>query len=323
MTATPASSVPRLRNGMAFETTSRRLHYFQAYQTIIIVAGLILSLLSPAAAGEKKREVSLKQLHRHWEQIAGDTAGIDSAARSPAPVESANDTGAKVVLLTGDSMIDCLAWTIEPWCQRHGYTVARASFIASTTENWAKNRYLARLLKKHHPSFVMICLGSNEYYFAAGNIRNRSPFVKEIVDEAGALPLIWIGPPNLDSVKELNAVVASVIGADRYFSSSELVLDRQLDNRHPSIPAAAVWADTVCRWIQFTSRYQLPIMPRPTNEGSVYLRNNYPEIARARTAALHEALRRAKIDSLASAIEEDDRRFWEPADLIYPGPIPR
>ena len=290
------------------------------YGFLLAAAALVLFLLS-AAGAEEKRVVTLKQLHNSWERLADDSTGTDSSALTAATPDSATagESGKKLLLLTGDSMIDCLAWTIEPYCARLGYDFKRAPFIASTTGIWAKNRYMARLIKKHRPFFIIICLGSNEYYLDPEAIRNRAGFVKEIIDEAGAIPLLWIGPPDLDAVKALDSVVGGIIGERRYFPSSDLVLDRQGDNHHPSIRAAAAWADTVCRWVQFTSEYKQRLLPPSVQAGSVYARKNYAEIARARMAAVRDSILKARVDSLARAVEIPEERFWQLRTVPYRG----
>jgi hypothetical protein len=297
----------------------------------IVVAS---SIQSPLMAGAK--HTTLKQIYRQWERLTQDSSRTDTAAQT-ALEDTIAATGAqkgdgatdsahkKVLLLTGDSMIDCLGWTISPIGAQLGYDVRIASFIATTTSIWAKRQYMTRLIKKHHPSFIIFCLGSNEYYLEPGTVRNRAGYVKTIVAEADSIsvPMVWIGPPDLETVKELDRVIGGVIGSGRYFPSSDLVLDRQRDNRHPSIRASAVWSDTVCRWIQNSSDYKLRLLPAKAAAGSIYVRKNYAAVAQVRIDAMRDSLAKARADSLAFAKGLHSLPFWQlQRALLYHGPVP-
>ena len=234
---------------------------------------IFLCLAFGAGAGTGPA-VTFKQLYDEWERLAGDSAVSDSALKeamndtllsAPHPdsgrADSADTTTRKLLLLIGDSMADCLSWTLTKYCVLLGYDLKTVCFVASTTDKWDNHRFMARLVKKHKPDFVMLCLGSNEFFLHPKKIRGRAPYIKDIIDQADTVPLVWIGPPLLGETRTFDTVISDIIGPDRYFPSSGLVLDRQADNRHPSIRASWIWADTVARWIEHSSRYLLAMVP--------------------------------------------------------------
>jgi hypothetical protein len=259
--------------------------------------------------------LTFKQLHKQWEELAGDSARrgqcppvhpskkgqLPLSATSPVDKTSTADSSKKkILLLTGDSMISCLSWGFQKYAPSLGYEMEVVPFICSTTEYWAKNRFLSRLIKKYHPFFIIMCLGSNEFFLSPGVINKRAEFITSILGENDSIPLVWIGPPNLDETKALDTVIRAKIGNGRYFCTSDLVLDRQQDNRHPSVNASAAWSDSVGRWIQYTSDYRIAMVPPGSLPASYYIRNNYAATAQARIKAMADSAARAKADSLAA-----------------------
>jgi hypothetical protein len=73
--------------------------------------------------------------------------------------------------------------------------------------------------------------------------------VRTLLRRVGARPLLWIGPPNWREDTGINAMLARVLGARRFFSSAALDLPRKSDGIHPNAAGGATWADAFVRWV--------------------------------------------------------------------------
>jgi hypothetical protein len=157
------------------------------------------------------------------------------------------------ILLTGDSMGDglFLAWLRQ---RKAGeFEIKYVPWYGSTTENWGASDKLSNLIEKYKPSLVVFTLGSNELFVPS--IERREVYVKEIVRQMGQAEFVWIGPPNWKDDTGINALIEKHVGKSRFFVSKELQFERRSDGAHPTEKAAAVWADTIARWIDKNPYY--------------------------------------------------------------------
>ena len=236
------------------------------------------------------------------DSVIGDSTDciIKLDAAEAQTIDTASRKKGSLILITGDSMADCLTFAFSRYCKRCGHAVKVVSFISTSTEQWATHKYVSRLIAKYHPALVILCLGGNEYYLPKRAIRGHAPHIKSIIEQADSVPLIWVGPPNLQVTKELDTVVTKAIGKDRYFPSSNLVLDKKSDGQHPSWQASIVWADTIARWIQLSSTYHWKVLPEKTPAKSMYVYMHYAAVAQARSKALCNTLGKADSQSVVS-----------------------
>ena len=154
------------------------------------------------------------------------------------------------ILLFGDSMLDGVGRRMNDYAHANGHTLFTSIWYGSTTKSWAYTTELPRLLKKVDPTFVIVCLGTNDlgYY----DIPVRAAAVREIMREIGNIPFVWIGPVTLRSIKKDPGIVDMIrqnVGADRFYDSYNLRISRGPDGIHPTFPAAAHWTDGVARWM--------------------------------------------------------------------------
>lgn len=173
----------------------------------------------------------------------------------------APDTTKQKIFFFGDSMVDYLGRPFESYAEKNGHTIESVVWFSSTTQHWAQTDTLQYFLNKYDPSYIVICLGSNEI-FAKDNERRKN-WVKEIEAKLGDRPYIWISPPNWKEVYDFTDMLRETVGKDRFFDSTHLVMERGSDHAHPTYDAAISWMDTVATWMQSKeSRYPI-IMEKP------------------------------------------------------------
>lgn len=229
------------------------------------LAILLIYSLSPISIGEEDYEIRKADfiaLATPAEQP--DTAAVaDNDTTAVAVVEEvfAPDTTSQKILFFGDSMVDYLGRPFESYAAKNGHTIESVIWFSSTTQHWAQTDTLQYFLRKYEPSYIVICLGSNEIF--AKDTERRQNWVKEIEAKLGDLPFIWISPPNWKEVYEFTDMLRETVGNDRFFDSTHLSMERGPDHAHPTYDAAVGWMDTVATWMQSKeSRYPI-IMEKP------------------------------------------------------------
>ncbi|MDE6409076.1 MAG: hypothetical protein K2K81_02370 [Muribaculaceae bacterium] len=171
------------------------------------------------------------------------------------------DTTPKKIFFFGDSMVDYLGRPFESYAAKNGHEIESVVWFSSTTQHWAQTDTLQYFLRKYDPSYVVICLGSNEV--EARDIKRRQKWVEEIQQKLGDLPYVWVSPPNWTEEEGFTNMIKEAVGADRFFDSSHLSMERGPDHKHPTYEAAVGWMDTVASWMQSpASRYPI-IMEKP------------------------------------------------------------
>lgn len=152
------------------------------------------------------------------------------------------------ILFIGDSMLEGLCKRFIDYADQNNHDLHTVIWYSSSTELWANTDTLQYFLNKFDPSYVVICLGGNELFVK--DIPKRTEYIKKIAKKLEKVPFVWVGPPNWKKDTGINNAILSVMGPKRFFDSSELKLARGADHRHPTYPAAAIWMDTIARWIK-------------------------------------------------------------------------
>lgn len=187
----------------------------------------------------------------------------DSAAASPAMTAPA-DSGSYTVLFIGDSMLEGLGPRLAAYCEASGYDLYNVIWYSSTSEIWGNARLLSKYIDRVKPDFIFICLGANEL-FVRDITAKRQKHVKSILAEAGAIPYLWIGPPNWKPDTGINDLVRDNAPRGRFFLSDGMHFDRQKDGAHPTRHSAMEWMDSVVRWMPANCP-QAPRFARPSND---------------------------------------------------------
>ena len=152
----------------------------------------------------------------------------------------------KTVLLVGDSMAE----GVGPWLQKKVEAVG-GRFIngqerSSTIVFWQGSGKLREKLALYRPDLVFIALGSNEIFMA--NPETRAPLIRQMVEEIGARPAFWIGPPSWKPDKGLVRVIEENFQAGHFYNSNSLVVPRAPDGKHPTAQGYKTWTDLVWDW---------------------------------------------------------------------------
>ncbi|MCS6968631.1 MAG: SGNH/GDSL hydrolase family protein [Cytophagales bacterium] len=151
------------------------------------------------------------------------------------------------ILLTGDSMGDGLFLAWRKLCQQGNFEIRYQPWYGSTTESWATTDRLENMIKQYRPSLVIFSLGSNQ--LRDHQIRKKGDHIREIIRQFGNTEFVWIGPPNWREDTGINELIKKYVGKERFFESRGLTFERRKDGIHPTEKSAAVWADTIRRWI--------------------------------------------------------------------------
>jgi lysophospholipase L1-like esterase len=152
----------------------------------------------------------------------------------------------KTVLLVGDSMAE----GVGPWLKKKVEAVG-GRFIdgherSSTIVWWQGSGKLRELLALHHPDLVFIALGSNEIFME--HPEARAPLIQQMVEEIGARPSYWIGPPSWKPDKGLVHIIEENFQPGHFYNSNDLVVPRAPDGKHPTAQGYGTWTDLVWNW---------------------------------------------------------------------------
>ncbi|HYG82407.1 MAG TPA: hypothetical protein VD861_18565 [Pyrinomonadaceae bacterium] len=152
----------------------------------------------------------------------------------------------KTVLLVGDSMAE----GVGPWLQKKVEAVG-GRFIngqerSSTILFWQGAGKLREKLSLYRPDVVFIALGSNEIFMS--NPEARAPLVRQMVEEIGARPAFWIGPPSWKPDKGLVRVIEENFQPGHFYNSNSLVVPRAADGKHPTAQGYKTWTELVWDW---------------------------------------------------------------------------
>lgn len=153
------------------------------------------------------------------------------------------------ILLVGDDLVEGLAPRLYSYARSNGHDMHTTIWMGSTTKTWGHTTELPKLIKKVKPTFIIVCLGTNDLNHDDVSLRN--PAVKEIVKEIGDIPFVWIGPISLKTIDHDPGMVDMIrqnVSENRFFDSFNMHLARQ-DEMRPTMEAAARWADTIALWM--------------------------------------------------------------------------
>ena len=169
------------------------------------------------------------------------------------------------ILFIGDSMLEGLMRRFADYAAENGHELNVVLWYSSSTERWATTPVLRRYLKEYQPTYVVICLGSNELF--ARDLPEREKYVSRIVQQLDSVPFVWISAPNWRKDTGINDIIARHVGKRRFFDSRRLQLERGSDHKHPTMHAAAQWMDSVAVWMSSTQTARPIQMNRPKKKG--------------------------------------------------------
>lgn len=153
----------------------------------------------------------------------------------------------QTILFIGDSMVEGLSRRLGDYAGENGHKLYTVIWYSSTTERWGTTRTLEHFIAEYKPTYVLICLGSNELFI--NDLANRTACVREMVMKLGKIPFVWISPSNWNGDTGINDVIKENVGQGHFFDSRNLKLERGSDHYHPTWAAAAYWMDTAAKFI--------------------------------------------------------------------------
>lgn len=242
----------------------------------IVFAALIIYAMVPQKltyASIALRKIALTEATPSNEPLPGTTKQPESTAKARERQGTngktqGNATNAKQqkasILFFGDSMLEGLARCLDDYAVANGHTMHTVIWYGSTTEKWGMTQTLRTLIDEHHPTYLLLCLGSNELFVR--DLPEREAYIKLLLAQIGDLPFVWIGPPNWKEDTGINDIIARNIGQDHFFDSRHLNLQRGKDGRHPTAAAAAHWADLVAEWMQGNNNANPLPMAKPKQQ---------------------------------------------------------
>lgn len=232
-------------------------HYISLW-LLLLVAFLFFTITSafdmPEIGGYKPKSSGIYDaLFASRSASDYDTSG-DTCFAVPEPEEVKPafpvpcDTTSQVIMLFGDSMLEGLGPRLAAYADENGHTLYTVMWYSSTSEVWGKSDKLESYIKQLNPTYIILCLGSNEL-FVSDIAEKRDKYVKKIISDIDTIPYIWIGPPNWKRDTGINDLIAANTPQGAFFLSDGMTFERSKDGAHPTRSSAALWLDSVMRWM--------------------------------------------------------------------------
>ncbi len=218
-------------------------------------SGIHSAIFAPRDSGEDTLHVS---------------SGLDEECSLPLErpsIPAEVDTAAQTILFIGDSMLEGLSKRLAAYCEANGHKLYTVIWYSSTSERWGKSDRLRDYIRRIKPTFVFVCLGANEL-FVSRIEEKRSQYVANIISDIGNIPYVWIGPPNWKPDTGINRLVASKAAEGCFFLSDGMSFDRKKDGAHPTSASAALWMDSVVRWMPLHAAHPIRLSVPAVQSGS-------------------------------------------------------
>lgn len=150
-------------------------------------------------------------------------------------------------LFFGDSMVEGLAKRLADYTGENNHRLYTVIWYSSTTERWASTRTLEYFIHQYKPTYIILCLGSNELF--VNDLDTRAEYIATLVGKMNRLPYVWIGPADWNGNTGIVNLIAKGAGRGHFFDSRHMNLQRGTDHYHPTWLASAQWMDSVVRFM--------------------------------------------------------------------------
>ena len=174
------------------------------------------------------------------------------------------DTASQTILFIGDSMLEGLGPRLAAYAEHNGHQLYTVIWYSSTSEIWAKSDRLKSYISRIKPTYIFVSIGGNEL-FVRDIAAKRRKYVEKIIAEIGDIPFVWIGPPNWREDTGINELIARSAPRGTFFLSNGMSFERGADGAHPTRQSAALWLDSVMRWMPQNALHPIR-MERPAND---------------------------------------------------------
>ena len=128
----------------------------------------------------------------------------------------------QTILFIGDSMVEGLSRRLGDYAGENGHKLYTVIWYSSSTERWGTTHTLEHYIAKYKPTYILICLGSNELFI--NDLANRAQYVSEMVKKIGDIPFVWISPSDWNGDTGINDIIKERVGAGHFFDSRHLKL---------------------------------------------------------------------------------------------------
>ena len=189
-----------------------------------------------------------------------DTVTATADTGMPVPTDSASQR----ILIIGDSMLEGINPRLAAYADKNGHTLNSVIWYSSTTAYWGNCDTLKVFLRRFKPTFIFISLGANEL-FVSDIASKREHLLKNFLSQIGDIPYLWIGPPNWKKDTGINDMIERNVPRGQFFKSDGMHFDRAKDGAHPTHASAALWVDSIARWMPLHSAHPI-LMERPDAE---------------------------------------------------------
>ncbi len=153
----------------------------------------------------------------------------------------------QTILFFGDSMVEGLSRRFGDYCSESGHTLYSVIWYSSTTERWATSNVLEHLIKEYQPTYLILCVGSNELFVK--DLDQRAQYITQIIKKIGTLPFVWISPNDWNGDTGIVDLMQKYTGKGQFYDSRPLKLQRGSDHYHPTWKSAAYWMDETTKYI--------------------------------------------------------------------------
>ena len=76
-------------------------------------------------------------------------------------------------------MVEGLSRRLGDYAGENGHKLYTVIWYSSTTERWGTTQTLEHFIAEYKPTYVLICLGSNELFI--NDLANRTQYVQQLV----------------------------------------------------------------------------------------------------------------------------------------------
>ena len=144
-------------------------------------------------------------------------------------------------------MVEGLSRRLGDYAEENGHKLYTVIWYASTTEKWAKSQTIEHFINEYKPSYILLCLGSNELF--VNDLDAREAYIKTILNKLGNFPYVWIGPASWNGDTGIIDLIKKHTQQGCFFDSRGLKLKRGPDHYHPTWQAAALWLNKVATFM--------------------------------------------------------------------------
>jgi hypothetical protein len=169
-----------------------------------------------------------------------------------------SDSGSQRILLIGDSMLEGFGMRLNDYCVHNDHDMMRIIWYSSNTLWYGSCDTITHFINKFNPTYIILVIGSGDIYIDHV-LRDRPPYVQNILNQIEGYPYIWVGPPNWREDTGINELLEKSNPKGTFFLSKNLSFERNDDGIHPTKHSAAIWADSVASFIVNKSIYPIKL----------------------------------------------------------------